>query len=160
MTNLISFLSDFWNGYTLIDIFIMLTLSILLFRSNKKVKSKNQLLKFYDIAIEQEKEENAELKKELAFVNNQNDILQKKYLQKNEMLSRCIDRPKVNGKFVKKDYKPIIAFKAKENVYNSKGLKVFTESIQYPQTKAKALTLIGDDAIGYVIDRRKFEPVY
>jgi hypothetical protein len=160
MENLLNYLNDFANGWTAIDLIIMFSLSVIAFRLNKKVQAKEKLLKFSDISISQMKEEILDNRKDIVELENSIDIIREKLNKKEKYIDHLIKRPTVNGKFVKKDYKPVVGYKAKEDGYNAKGLRVFTELMQYPQIKAKTLTLIGDDGNKYVIDRRKFEHVY
>lgn len=160
MENLISYLSDFANGWTVIDLLIMSILAYFVLKFKKQVAKKENLLFFADVQKEQQNAEIEEIKLQMSGIISKNNYLQKELDKKSQLLSKCIDRPTVNGRYVKKDYKPIIAYVAKENIYNKNGILIFTESMQYPKANAKAASSIGNDGVKYVIDTRKFTPAY
>lgn len=154
MTN---FILNLANGWTVLDILIMTLFCVLWLRSKKQVSRKERLLEFADIAKSQMKDD---YRKEIVELKAANEILQINLAKIDAYISHLIDRPKVNGKFVKKDYKKPIAYKAIRDVHNSSELSVFTANMQYPVVTESPLTLIGDDGNKYVIDNKVFEPVY
>lgn len=149
-----NFFANLWNGWTLIDVLIMVTLAywMLYFRSQRN--RKEEYLKIADIASKQAAE-NLAIEKSMVY------SLQARIKEKQALIDRCTVRPRANGKFVKKESRPIIGYIANKDVFNHEGNRVFINSDQYPVVLGeKAPSCYGDDGKKYVIDTKDFSPVY
>ena len=131
----------------------------------KRVQTKENLLKFSDIEIEQSRQELDKLKKELSFVVTQNNILQDKLIDSNNMLFKCNEsrdhwreralHKKHTKKVVDSDNWKCIN-KHYRNFNNGTTYKI--DSSQTP-TSNSLLFLICDDNKSYLVEKKYFQPV-
>jgi len=131
----------------------------------KRVQTKENLLKFSDIEIEQSRQELDKLKKELSFVVTQNNILQDKLIDSNNMLFKCNEsrdhwreralHKKHTKKVVDSDNWKCIN-KHYRNFNNGTTYK--RDSSQTP-TSNSLLFLICDDNKSYIVEKKYFQPV-
>lgn len=173
METLISYLSDFMNGWTLVDV-VLITIGFALAIKYYK-KSSNYFLDIIGIG-KKIADLNDRVTTQAATITSkifeisqlQDELLSTKeeLYKAKKTLSKCIDRPRVNGKFVKKQHpKESLIWKCKtdaygENILKGNNYKLSEEKHgKMPNITKTTLTLIGEKGTPVLVDRCNFEAV-
>lgn len=131
-------------------------------KQNKELSSDYEQLKkdFQQLAEEKKRSELLRVQ-----ISKRFNELYDKYDAKTKLLSRCIDRPRVNGKFAKKqvDNRKIVGYECK-NDYNLGSQKLFKKGNYYNEDKSRKSTagiwMTSANVTSYLVRRIDFKPIY
>lgn len=153
---------------TTVILLITIIALIAIYLLGKKEKQNKELSADYE-QLKKDFQSLAEKKEQIDWLINQlskkYDELYEEYEAKTKLLSRCIDRPRVNGKFVKKqvDNRKIVGYECK-NDYNLGSQKLFKKGNYYNEDKTKQSTagiwMKTGNGTSYLVRRIDFKPIY